>query len=161
MAVARAQVVAAARKYLGRPVRHQGRGVGTNGAFDCVGIVLAVAEDLNLVDIHAMPIRRSDYANYGSQPASGFVQQECAARLCIASDGGIGTAAKRAILKPGDVITLRVPTIPCHAAIVGDFGTAFTMIHAYSSARKVAENIMDDAWVARIAGIFSFPGVTD
>jgi hypothetical protein len=158
--VTRAEIVTAARKDLGRPLGHQGRGVAKNGPLDCVGLVLAVAEDLGLADVHGRPIRRADYANYTAQPVSGFVQHECAARLVVASDGGIGVTAKRAILKPGDVITLRVPAVPCHTAIVSPYGPAVAMIHAYSGVHKVCEHIMDDAWVARIAGIFNFPGVT-
>ena len=57
-----AYVVATARRYLNLPTRHQGR----TDATDCVGLVLAVAEDLALLDVAGVPILRAQYANYSA-----------------------------------------------------------------------------------------------
>jgi hypothetical protein len=158
MTVTRVDIVAAARKYLGRPLRHQGR----IDAFDCVGIVLAVAEDLALADRNSRPILRTDYANYSRQPIDGFVHGECGRRLI---DRQLSWPTStfyflRASLTPGDVLTLRLPTVPCHTAIVSELRGESAIVHAYSGARKVVEHRLDDAWFRRIAGVFSFPGVT-
>ena len=143
----RTEIVVAARKYLGFPMRHQGR----LSALDCVGLVLAVAEDLELVDIRGVPIRRNDYLQYGPQPVNAFVHDECARRL-LACPTPIG---------PGDVLTLRVPLIPCHVAIVSEIpGQGLGIIHAYAESQNVVEHRLDEAWRNRIVGAFSFPGVT-
>jgi cell wall-associated NlpC family hydrolase len=144
----RADIVAAARHYLGQPLRHQGRA----GALDCVGLVLAVAEDLALLDVHGEPILRAQYANYSAQPVNGFVQEECARRLVESPTGR---------LEPGDVLTLRLPTVPCHSAIVTEIAGGLAIVHAYSPAKKVVEHRLDDRWLHRIAGVFSFPDLEE
>jgi hypothetical protein len=159
MTVTRADIVAAARKYLGRPLCHQGRA----DAFDCVGLVLAVAEDLGLADTNSRPIHRTDYANYSRQPIDGFVHDECVRRLTARNLSWPESPFYflRASLAPGDVLTLRLPTVPCHTAIVSQLRGEPAVIHAYTPARKVVEHRIDDAWLRRIAGVFSFPGVTN
>jgi hypothetical protein len=155
--VTAAEVVAAARGYLGRRTQHQGR-IGT---FDCVGLVLAVAEDLGLVDVFGCPILRSDYANYSPQPADAFVEQECRRRLLQTLRPVSNLSALRAALAPGEVLTLRVPTIPCHLGIVSTILSEPAVVHAYAGADKVVEHRLDDAWLRRISAVFGFPGVQD
>lgn len=158
--VSGADIVTAARKYLGKPLRHQGR----FKALDCVGLVLAIADDLRLVDIHGQPIKRADYANYGPQPVDGAVQEEISQRLLeVPSPAASSPAALNALsllLQPGDVVTLRVPLIPCHVGVVSTVAGKPGVIHAYSSSKKVVEHRFDANWLRRIAGVFRFPGVT-
>ena len=155
---------------------------------DCVGLVLCVAEDLGILDREGKPFLRKDYLNYGPQPVDSFVHAECVRRMvqmsALEPAKPQGRSAKEpqgwsaspalhpadatpsAILRPGQVITLRVPSVPCHVAIVtslADFGIGLTsslgMVHAYAGAFKTAENLMDDKWRRRIEGVFDFPGV--
>lgn len=149
-----ADIVTAARKYLGTPLRHQGR----FRALDCVGLVLAVADELALTDIHGKPIKRADYVNYSAQPVDGAVQDEIAYRL-IVSAVSPDLEALAASLQPGDVVTLRVPLIPCHVGIVSTITGRPGLIHAYSTARKVVEHRFDATWLRRVAGVFRFPGI--
>lgn len=153
------EVVQKAREYLGTPFQHQGRLKGI--ALDCVGLPLCVAEDLGLVDSKGVPFRRTDNANYTAQPLDAFVHREAVRRL-IQKD--------IADIAPGDLITLRVPRVPCHVAIVSAVSNAFGlgMIHAYSgyATKKLpngstVEHILDEKWMRRIEGVFSFPGVTN
>jgi hypothetical protein len=34
------------------------------------------------------------------------------------------------------------------------------MIHAYANVRKVVEHRLDDIWRSRIAGVYTYPGVS-
>jgi len=152
-----ADVIAAARKYLGTPIRHQGR----SDAFDCVGLVLAVAEDLALVDVQGLPILRAQYANYPSQPVNGFVHEECSRRLEVRMIPTMrdSLAKVRQELEPGDVVTIRLPSVPCHTAIVSEVHREPGIIHAYSTVGRVVEHRLDNQWIHRIAGVFAFPGL--
>jgi NlpC/P60 family putative phage cell wall peptidase len=145
---ARADVIAAARAWHGTPFRHQGRIKGK--AIDCVGLVLCVAEELGILDVDGRAILGRDYLNYRAQPLDSFVHQECERRL-IQWD--------LEAMAPGDVVTMRVPDVPCHVAIISELQGNFGLIHAYSSIGKVAEHILDEKWRRRICGVFTFPGV--
>jgi hypothetical protein len=148
----RADIATAARKYVGTPFKHQGRIEGL--AIDCVGLVLCAGEDLGLRDLYGAPFLRSDYPDYSSQPTDRFVYDEL---------------VRRAILKPigaklvaGNILGMRIPRLPCHAAIVTERDGMLYMIHAYDSGpRECAEHILSQAWRNRIVGAFDFPGVTE
>src|ERR1044071_9022478 len=109
----RAHLVATARQYIGTPFADQGRVKGL--AVDCVGLVLSVAEDCGMHDIFDRPLLRSDYGNYSAQPMGDFVHQEVARRL-------IPKPIEQ--MQPGDILTLRVPTEPCHVAFISEIGRA-------------------------------------
>jgi cell wall-associated NlpC family hydrolase len=146
--IAGADVVRRARVYLGTPFLHQGRVLGRG--VDCVGLILSVAEDLQLVDRAGRPFKRSDYHNYGRQPLERFVHDECLARL-----------EKRPLaeLKDGDVVSMRVPHLPTHTAIVALRDGVEHVIHAYEGSSGVVEHILSLPWRRRIVGAFCFPGV--
>jgi hypothetical protein len=151
----RYRIMEQARQYLGTPFQPQGRLKGV--ALDCVGLPLCVAEDLGLVDRAGVPMLKSDYRNYSPQPLNGFVHDECVRRLFQHNVGE---------LQVGDVLTLRVPRVPCHVAIVSEFCGILHMVHAYEgyATKKLpqgrcVEHVLTDKWRARIEGAFSFPGV--
>ena len=148
----RAEVIVCARSYLATPFRHQGRMKGV--ALDCVGLILCVAEDLGLLDKVGVPLLRTDYHAYGPEPKGRFVHDTCVARL----------NRKSALdIRPGDVLTLRIPTDPCHTALVGEIpGQGLSMIHCYAGGKAVTiEHRLDENWHRRIVGVFSFPEVED
>jgi hypothetical protein len=163
--VTAADIISRARSYLGCPLRHQGR----YRAFDCVGLLLAVAEEVGALDVFGVPIRRDDYTQYGPQPLDGFVLGEVRRRLLEIPTADIRAAlalrqpnalpAIRALLSPADVLVLSVPRIPCHVAFVTRLGTSVAMLHAYSGADKVVEHLIDDLWLRRVSGVFRFPEV--
>lgn len=148
----RADVVKAARGYVGTPFRHQGRILDV--AIDCVGLVLCIGEDLHLSDREGVPFKRADYPDYAAQPTDRFVLQELR-RRAIAKPIG-------AQLEPGDILAMRIPHLPCHAAVVVDRADRLYMIHAYDSGpRQCVEHIISTAWRNRAVGVFCFPGVTE
>ena len=141
-----ARIIAAARKYVGTPWMHQGRVT----SLDCVGLALAVAEDLGLRDREGKPILRVDYMNYARQPRDNFLDAECARRLI---------ARPLAELAPGMLAILRAPL--CHAGIVASVAhngvpEYLTLIHAHA-VHKIAEHRIDEIWRSRIVACFSFP----
>ena len=140
------KIIAAARKYVGTPWMHQGRVT----SLDCVGLALAVAQDLVLRDNAGQPILRTDYVNYARQPRDNFLEDECARRLI---------ARPLADMAPGMLAILRAPL--CHAGIVASVShngvpEYLTLIHAHAL-RKIAEHRIDEIWRSRIVACFDFP----
>jgi NlpC/P60 family putative phage cell wall peptidase len=150
MSVTRSQVTAKAREYIGTPFQHQGRLKGR--ALDCVGLPLCVLDELGIIDTTGVPFKKTDNANYSSQPQDEFVHQEAIRRM-------ISIPFEE--LQDGDMVTLRVPSIPCHVAIICTTCGVRGMIHAYTGNGKCVEHVMDKKWRRRIAGCFRFPGVID
>ena len=143
--IARADIVAAARAWLGTPYHHQAseRGAGA----DCLGLVRGVWRDLYGCDAELPPAYSRDWAE-----ASGEETLIAAAtRHLVAVDPG-----KRGA---GDVVIfrLRANLVAKHAAILA---SPDTFIHAVEGA-PVSEVPLAPWWRRRIAGAFSFPGAHD
>ncbi len=150
----RKQISAKAREYLGTKFQHQGRLKGIS--CDCVGLPYMVAEEMGLHSTDGKAIDKNENLNYQAQPTDNFVQQECT-RLLVSKP--------LAQMQEGDVILMKMPTIPCHVGIVSRMyvGTpheCFGVIHSYSLTKKVVETIIDAKLQNRIVGVFGFPGVT-
>ena len=106
-----AEIVAAARAWLGTPWRHQGRLKGV--AVDCGGLILGVGKELGLLDF--------DTRAYGRIPDGQHLRALCEQHL----------VAKAVIeVVPGDVLLMRFTRHPQHLAIAGDRGEPFSLIHA-------------------------------
>lgn len=145
-----ADVVEQARKYVDTPFLDKGRRMGQG--VDCVGLVLCVAEDLGIKDRDGVPLLRTDYTDYPRQPNDSFVHETCVKRLERQAPGSPFT--------PGSVVSLRVPTFPCHVGIIAEREDILYLIHAYDSGhRKCNEIIFDIGWMRRVVGIFKFSGV--
>jgi NlpC/P60 family putative phage cell wall peptidase len=147
--ITKADVVAKAREYLGTPFQHAGRVKGLS--CDCIGLPLQVACELGLKDKLGVPFNKSDSKNYSPQPLDGAVHEE---------------AQRRLIEKPisemcdGDMLTIKMPVVACHTAIVCTTLGRAGIIHAYNGGpKRVVEQLLDEKWRSRIAGVFSFPGV--
>lgn len=152
MPVTREQVQAAARKYLGTPFADKGRLLGRG--LDCVGLPLMVAGDLNLVDRDGVPLNGASYSTYSAQPQGTYVHDMCMKHLVY--------KPTREML-PGDVVSLRVVSSPCHVGIITeDVNGRVGLIHAYSGGPgKVIEHLLDVKWQRRIVGCFKYPEVID
>lgn len=154
--VSRADVVRRARHYLGTRYKHQGR---SESVIDCIGIAICVAEELGLRDKEGNLFHRGMYASYPRIPLGEELQEACKKHLVVKS---LETPANLDGLSFGDILTMRVPTVITHLAIVSDVNGQKGIIHSYNGVRrKVIEHRIDVRWMRRIAGVFSFPGVTD
>lgn len=129
----REDIVAAARRWLGVPFRHQGR---SRQGIDCAGLIELVGVDLGLMS-RLTPAQ----LRYARVPNPNQMRRSLESHLIeIEKDAWM----------TGDVLWLRVMNLPMHLAIA----TEHSMIHAYSHAGRVVENgfpsdlddILESAW---------------
>tara|TARA_R110001606_G_scaffold365534_1_gene520428 strand:- start:355 stop:783 length:429 start_codon:yes stop_codon:yes gene_type:complete len=140
----RDEIVAAARRWIGTPYRHQAslKGAGC----DCLGLVRGVWRELVGAEPEAMPAYTPDWAE-----ALGEETLLEAARRHL-HEVPVGAA------RDGDVLVFRigagVPAKHC-GILVGD-----GVVHAYWG-RAVVETRLVTWWRRRIVAAFAFPGVED
>jgi len=130
----RADIVNAARAYLGVRWHHQGR---SRAGIDCIGLAVAVARDVGFTV--------QDVTDYGRIPDGQRLRQGLLDHM---------QSVDRA-WAPGDVLLMRFERYPVHVGIASDVG----LIHAYAQMRRVVEHRMDDTWRGRVLQAFRFPGV--
>lgn len=144
----RADIVAAARGWIGTPYRHQAslKGAGT----DCLGLVRGVWRETIGAEPEAPPPYTPDWAE-----APGSATEETMADAARRHMTEIAVADAQA----GEVMLFRMrPGGPAkHAAILS---APERMIHAWSG-RAVVETTMGRWWRARAAFAFRFPGTDD
>lgn len=148
-AVTRAEVVAAARSWLGTPYRHQASVKG--GGCDCLGLVRGVWRELYGLEPEAAPAYRADWAEVGGEETL----LAAARRRLVELPAGE--------LAPGDVVLFRMAPGACvkHAAIVSEAGEPEPkIVHAYWG-RAAVESWLGPWWRRRLVARFEFPGVVD
>ncbi len=140
----RADIVRAARGWIGTPYRHQAsvRGAGT----DCLGLVRGVWRDVLGPEPETVPAYSMDW----SEPQG----EE---RLWAAARRNLRVRPKGA-LALGDVILfrMRAGSVAKHVGIVSQIGAAPHFIHAYSG-HGVIESPLSGPWARRIVARFEFP----
>lgn len=143
--IARADVVRLARSWIGTPYHHQASlaGVGT----DCLGLVRGIWRSLYGCEPTELPPYTRDWAEARGRETL----LEAARQHLVEQD-----VSKP---RPGDVLLFRLrPSLPAkHVAILATEGS---MVHAMEGA-PVAEVAFVPWWRRRLAGVFSFPGVSD
>lgn len=143
--VLRADIIAAARDWLGTPYHHQAsvRGVGA----DCLGLVRGVWLDVYGRTAEIPPVYSRDWAEATGEETL----IAAAARHLVPT----GTADARA----GDVVVfrLRQGLVAKHAGILT---SATSFIHAMEGG-PASEVPLVPWWRRRIAAAFAFPGVND
>lgn len=146
-----AEVVRAARGWIGTRFHHQGRvkpSTGQRGGCDCLGLLVGVAQELQLPARDGQGLLTDfDERDYGHLP-----------------DGGHLRAVLTRVLRPvavetmraGDVLLLRFEQEPQHLAIVSDYprGGGFGLIHALAANRRVVEHRLDALWRGRIVAVY-------
>jgi cell wall-associated NlpC family hydrolase len=134
--ITRQQVIDQARTWLDTPFHHQGRvkGVGV----DCVGLVIGVAKELGLSDFDT-----TNYSRYPDVEMMGMLLNKHLKQI------------DKNLVKPGDIIWLKVKRSPQHLAMVTDKG----IIHANGVVGKCVETDLDEATKRLIYGAFEIIGV--
>lgn len=131
-----------ARQFLGMPYRHQGRG---EDGLDCLGLLLAVAQELDLRDGQGTPLVDGDRRDYGWRPDGVAFEAEIAARL-----------RRVDVLEPSAIALFRLQGNPQH---VGIFSTLpdgrLGLIHAHAPVGRVVEHGFDGPWPRRLHAVFS------
>lgn len=141
--VARSDIVAEARRWLGTPYHHQASRIGVGA--DCLGLVRGVWRAL----IGPEPERPPAYTpGWNDAAAKGDPLLAAALRHFVAVDAAEARA--------GDVMLFRLkPQLPAkHAGILTESGT---LVHAYEGS-GVVETTLSPWWRRRLAGVFAFPG---
>ena len=138
----RAQIVAAARAWIGTPYRHQASSLGAG--CDCLGLVRGVWRTV-LGDEPESPL---PYSPDWFEREGAETLRDAARRWLIEKPVTIQRA--------GDVILFRMApdSLAKHCAILT---SEQSIIHAYWG-RAVVESRLAPWWRARTAHIFSFPG---
>ena len=141
----RADIVAAARGWIGTPYRHQAslKGAGC----DCLGLVRGVWRDVVGAEPEGLPPYSPDWAE-----ATGEETLLDAARRHLV-EVPVGTAGA------GDVLMFRMAMgVPAkHCGIATDAGT---LVHAYWG-RSAVETRLVPWWQRRVVAAFRFPGLED
>ena len=147
-------VIAEARSWLGTRFHHQGRAKKTAahpGGVDCIGLIVGVANALNLKDKTGNLITTCDHAAYGHQPDSGKLEHALDAALIVRD---------AAIIQPADIVLFHFDCAPQHVGIAGQYPQGgMSLIHAYAQARKVVEHRFDNLWRSRISAVYCFPEI--
>ncbi|BBF93532.1 NlpC/P60 family protein [Blastochloris tepida] len=141
MSPIRIAAVAAARRWIGTPYRHQASVIGVG--CDCLGLVRGVWRELYGSEPEIAPAYTPDWA-------------EAAGREALAEAAG-RHLVPRALddAQPGDVLIFRWRAgLPAkHAAILTE---PARMVHAHDGA-AVAEVALTAWWRRRLAFVFAFP----
>ncbi|MGN6156983.1 MAG: NlpC/P60 family protein [Devosia sp.] len=140
----RADIVTAARLWIGTPYRHQ---AATRGAgCDCLGLLRGVWRHLYGDEPLAVPPYR---ANWRDDRHAGALRQAADALLVPA----VGE------MRPGQVLLFRLGRMsaPKHCGIATDAGR---FVHAQEGL-GVIEGNLTDGWARRVAARYDFPGVND
>lgn len=134
-------LVTAARKYLGAPFRHRGRGPKY---FDCVGVGLQAFRDCGVT----LP----DFRLYGSEPHQDGLLTHLRAAL---GEEVLAAPVRMADLAVGDVVVLRFDVEPHHVGLLGDYRFGgLSLIHADGHTGRVVEHRLADKRVAHITHVF-------
>jgi len=137
----RREIVAAARRWLGTPYRHQAscRGAGA----DCLGLVRGVWREVIGPEPEAAPAYTPDWDEaVGAEVLLGGAQ-----RLLLPAGPGPVRAGEVLVFR------MRAGAVAKHLAIAGG---AQSMIHAYSG-RGVVETPLGPPMMRRLAARFEFP----
>lgn len=140
----RANIVAAARGWVGTPYRHQAslKGVGC----DCLGLVRGVWREVMGGEPERPPPYSGDWADAGG----GEPLLEAAGRHLVEGE--------RAAIEAGDVLLFRFrPHLPVKHCAIATGSDA--MVHAHQGA-AVAEVAIRPWWDRHLAAVFRFPAET-
>jgi len=142
--VNRADIVAAARGWIGTPYHHQAscREAGA----DCLGLLRGVWRECVGDEPEAAPPYSADWAEaHGAETLLGAVQRHFVPAPAV---------------RPGSVLVFRWKAV-APAKHVGIAVGGGRFVHAYDSAGRVAEGTLGAPWLRRLTAIFDFPGVSD
>lgn len=139
-----AQIVAAARGWIGTPYRHQASARGAGA--DCLGLLRGVWREIYGVEPERVPAYTPDW----SEPAGN--EALWAAALRHLTPKPLDQPAT------GDVLLFRMQnrTVAKHLGIATQIGPQASFIHAYSR-HGVVENALSAPWARKIVARFQFP----
>ncbi len=140
----REQIVEEARKWLGSPWKHAGRGPG---GLDCAGVPIVTAQALDLGDGY-------DFINYDRRPDGTFLRRFM--------EGGC-TRKLVSEAEEGDILIFAESGVLCHCGIRTTKYDQPAVIHAHALRRMVIEETLEQAVsvVGKPTHAFQLPGVEE
>lgn len=150
-----AEVVSAARGWIGTRFHHQGRVKASEegvGGCDCLGLLVGVAQELRLTTKNGKGLLADfDERSYGHLPDGKRLQAVLREVLTVVEAA-----------QPGDVVLFRLEREPQHLAMVSDYAHGgLGLIHALAQNRRVVEHGFDALWRERVVEIYRIPQVAD
>lgn len=143
--VSSAEIVSAARGWIGTPYRHQSSTKGYGA--DCLGLLRGVWRDVLGQEPEEIPSYTADWSEQSKEE-----------RLWAAAKRHL-VQAKISESSAGHVVLFRMRSgfVAKHLAILGDGHQGFpTIIHSYSGA-GVVETPLTPVWARRVVAQFRFP----
>lgn len=131
-------IVEEARKHLGRPFVHQGRG---GAGLDCAGLIIKAASDLG--------IKLQEVHGYGRTPKD----EELGGQM----DKQLIRLPQHEPWRVGDVLLMRFGSEPQHVALVSKLDPTY-ILHTNSSIGRVVEHILDHRWQRLVVRTYRLPG---
>ena len=147
----RSRVVKQARTWIGTKYHHQGRlkkSVNCSGGVDCIGLVIGVADELNICDASGSPLSKHDKTNYSMHPEGEKLAFSIGAHL---------SSVEPAKMRVGDVLLFKFWKDPQHVGILSEYPTGgFGLIHCNATSGSVVEQPLSDTWKRMITNIYRF-----
>lgn len=136
------EIVAAARRWIGTPYRHQASQVRVGA--DCLGLIRGVYDEVTGRPARAPEPYAADWAEHAGEE-----------RLLDAAEAHCGPARALSDALPGDILVFRW-RIGAAAKHAGILSAPRRFIHAYEQA-GVIESPLTPGWARRVVGVFRFP----
>jgi cell wall-associated NlpC family hydrolase len=135
------EIVNIARKYVGTPFVHQGR---SPHGVDCLGLLIMVANELNLHGRDGLPLVAHDNLNYSRNPdTENLLNKLCA---CL---------TPKITPEIGDIGLFKIDGNAQHLAIISDYNNDnLGLIHAYQNVNAVVEHNFSQNWKNRLVQLF-------
>ncbi len=135
-----------ARTWLGTPFAHQGRSAA---GIDCLGLLIMVANALDLADKHGTPLSTHDRSDYTKSPKGEQLSAALEHTLLVIPPEE---------MQQGDIALCTFDHTPQHLALIGTYHQGGqSLIHAYAPARRVVEHALDASWRKRITTCYRVP----
>jgi hypothetical protein len=158
-------IVTAARRHIGTRFHHQGRLAKTEkhkGGLDCLGLLVCVADELQLRGKNGDLLVSFDARDYPHHPDTEELQRRLMRLLQKVGD-----------MQEGDIALFNIDGAPQHMGIISynviptkaeessisldcarDDTPGFSLIHAYAPARAVVEHALDAYWQSKIVAVY-------
>jgi len=161
------KIVEQARTWLGTKYHHQGRLKKADtyrGGIDCIGLVMGVAEELEIKGANNKPLKYYDRFDYSAIPDGKSLPEFLDKHLIKKkyknkkSENNKNIFVKTlSAIKLGDILLFKLFQNPQHVGIVSrDAAGNIGIIHCYSGSGMVVEHLLSPAWVRMIVGCYRF-----
>ena len=151
------QIIAEARSWIGTKFKYQGRVKKSNmdqGGCDCLGIIIKIAEQLNLYSKTGQLLYLYDQTNYEKLPNPQEIIDFCNLHFDQVSPEEMA---------PGDIVILSFNKKPQHLAIISDTAISdnisnaqLSIIHSFLGTRKIVEQTLTTYWKKKIHSCYRF-----